>query len=56
VGLACRFAGASLFVVWLGAGGRSLYDMGGSPSLEYQWHFKRLELRISSQASSQAPE
>ena len=39
-----------------GVGGRFHYDAGGSPRLEYQWHFKRLELRSSSQASSQAPE
>lgn len=51
-----RSFGASLFVVWLGVGGRFHYDAGGSPRLEYQWHFKRLELRSSSQASSQAPE
>lgn len=33
-GPACRFAGASLFVVWLGVGRRFLYDMGGSLSLD----------------------
>lgn len=27
---ACGFVEVSLFVVWLGAGGRFLYDMGGS--------------------------